>query len=289
MALLQKLKDVRITKQNYFVLQNRIYADMAKRWHYLLKVDMFDMTKSLEKELQYLLCSSLRYKSIKIGLTGRPRYSYDSSITKVNVERNHLGFYYPYSSRSGSDINLLSRNKSISKNDDIFTMDRNDNGKEKEKIIIALSELKLAGKRIIPEKLDIYFKFLREAMAYAPNFLCYTHEYNAMDKELFKNFKIGRLEFVLDSGNIIFASEEDEQSYHRMESIFDLLDYDDGGTFDPQMHDRLKLFIGNYGKIAEIFDREEKIKRKAYKVCSGMLEQMKKHTLAFKVLKEIKK
>lgn len=302
MELLKKLKEVRKTKQDYFVLQHRFYAELSKKFPHLMNSDMAKVANELEKELHILLCTALRYKSIKIQLTAVQRfYSSNVNTSYVNIQRSEPGFYYPQSQRGRSDIDYMNLKQYIVDNDDMYKMrdkdDEDDKNEPKDYLFLALSELKTQGKRIIPEKLDIYFKFLREIMIYRPKFLCYTSA--GYDTDVKRMFNIKGLSFNLQPKSMevaINGSERDRQSrysdhsafeYEKEESdILHMLDYNEihGTSFDADVHKRLKLFINYYKEIYAKFELEEVIKRKAYKTCSEFLKQIKAYTLPFKIL-----
>lgn len=304
MGLLQKLKDVRTTKQNYFVLQHKFYGELSKRFPYIMNRDIDKVTNKLESELHVLLCAALKYKSIKIRLTASSRWGINDK-TYANVQRIEPGFYYPQSQRGHSDIYYMDLDYFITDKDDMYEHKTDDDGEpKKDRLVVALSELKKAGHQIIPEKLDTYFKFLREVMAYRPKFLCYTE---ARDNNANASFLIKALQFDLQpkSMNVLIKEKEKEDEEYSYSSsgnghfrydqsnndILHMLDYSkhDSRDFDKSVHERLKLFINNYKEIRTKFECEEEKKRKAYKTCLDFLKQMRVHTLPFKVLNEITK
>lgn len=299
MELLKKLKEVRKTKQDYFVLQHRFYAELSKKFPHLMNSDMAKVANELEKELHILLCTALRYKSIKIPLTAvQQYYSSDTTSSYVNIQRSEPGFYYPQSQRGRSDIDYMDLKQYIVDNDDMYKMqDEDDEDETKDYLYVALSELRNQGKRIIPEKLDIYFKFLREIMVYRPKFLCYTSA--GYDINVKRRFNIKGLSFNLQPKSmeiVINKSEQIRQSnysnhsnfkYEKEENdILHVLDYSESHhtDFNVDVHKRLKLFINHYKEIYAKFELEEVIKRKAYKTCLEFLKQIKAQTLPFKIL-----
>lgn len=309
MALLEKLKEVRIVKQNYFVLQHRFYGELSKKFPYIMKHDIAKLANKLESELHTLLCASLKYKSVKIRLTAISRWE-NSVKTYVNVQRTEPGFYYPQSQRGHSDAYYMDLNQFITDKDDMYErgISEGRNDSKKDHLFIALSELKKAGHQIIPEKLDVYFKFLREIMAYRPKFLCYTEGINK-ECNVRRIFTVKGLKFDLQSKSmdITFKKLRHEESngqyrygnsrgHFRYEQnshdILHMLDYSElnsSNDFDKNIHDRLKIFINNYKEIRTKFEYEEKKKEKVYKICLDFLKQIRVHTLPFKVLNEITK
>jgi hypothetical protein len=132
-----------------------------------------------------MLCCSLKFTSIKIPLRAMERYSSAKGTTIVNVQRGCPGFYYPRSERGRTDLHYMKLQQYMNDKDDMwvhYKENEYDGNKQKEIVkdvmLVKLSELKgkLNSKRIIPEKLDEYFRLLREIMAYRPKFLCYVSE-----------------------------------------------------------------------------------------------------------------
>lgn len=307
--LLDKLKDIRIVKQNYFVLQHRFYAELSKRFPHIMNSDMSKVINKLENELHILLCASLRYKSIAIPLSASDKYG--SRMITVKVQRSVPGFYYPQSQRGETDIYYMNLAQYITdKNNMNIIKNENEDG-DKDHLLVALSELKKIGKRVISKKLDIYFKFLREIMAYRSKFLCYTghgYQHNITRtfsvKQLAFNIQCKSLEIVIFSGDkkneVIHFKSNDYSPYHNNfsyeeydDDILRMLDYsgeyNKAKCFDKEVHDRLKFFINNYKEIYAKLEFEETIKCKAYKNCLNFLKQIETHTLPFKVLNIITK
>jgi len=337
MALLNKLEQVRTVKQSLFVLQHRFFAELVKRYPHIMKSDMADVTNRLEEELHLMLCCALRHRSVKIPLKAKGRYS-SADNTIVNVQRGEVGFYYPHSERGHSDIYYMKLAQYINDKDDMWIKyteteyGKNDKRTEKTKdsMLVQLSDLKKIGKRAIPDKMDFYFKILKEVMAYRPKFLCYTSEgYSA---NIGKQFNLGGMRFALlprsmdiqvlnapkkavdddddddvggedasmsdyepgsgdyDLDPVYRYSSGDKHKYDvTSNDMFHMLDYN--GTkdnhFDPVVHERLKLFIKNYDAIRQRLEVEEAEKKKAYQTCMAFLEQLRTHTVPFKVLGEI--
>jgi len=186
MALLSKLTEVRDVKDRYLVLQKRFYGELVQRFPYIMTKDMADTTNKLEEELHLMLCCSLRHTSVKIQLKAMERYSSSKGTTIVNVQRGCPGFYYPRSERGNTDIHYMKLQQYINDKDDMYVkyQDTQYSGKnnetakkvEKDVMLVGLAELRKAGKRVIDEKLEEYFRLLREIMAYRPKFLCYVSE-----------------------------------------------------------------------------------------------------------------
>jgi len=187
-------------------------------------------------------------------------------------------------------------------------------GKEKTRDIdelkAGLSDLRAPNqaKRVYPDKLDAYFKLLKEVMEYRPKFLCYTEEGYGSDSQIVEGieFQMKNLQFRMleKSISVRLYEKKDKESYRYHSSshgrfsyrpdrndLHRLLDYADPecDTFGTKVHERLKLFIENYEKIRDRFEHEERAKKKAYQTCQGFLKQIRVHTLPFKVLGEIKK
>ena len=310
--LLDKLNKVRASKTDLFTLQKRFYAELLKRFPFIMNADMAKMANKLEDELQSLLCCSLKFNSIKIPLPATNNYS---NTTKViaNVQRSQPGFYYPQSQRGKSDIHYMDTENYLKDNGDMwrkydersYDMNSKVTLTKKDVLKVGLSELKNPkyAKQIIPEKLDAYFKLSREVMAYRPNFLCYTEE--GYDNNKGREFKVPGLEFRMleKSLNIQFTGKVDKESHHGYRSshgfryqpdhddLHRLLDYSDPGskTFGTSVHQRMKLFIKNYAEIRTKLDSEEARKKKAYQTCQGFLKQIRVYTLPFKVLGELHK
>ncbi len=279
-----------------------------------MHADMAEMTNKLENELQTLLCTALKYGSVKIQLEAcHQGYSNNTSKTIVNVQRGEPGFYYPRSERGSSDIFYMDMQNYIKDNGDMwrkhtetsYDSSGKETKKDKDELRAALSDLKdpKQERRIVPEKLDAYFKLMPEVMAYRPKFLCYTEE--GYDSGKGVDFEIGKLGFrILERSMDIEIHENREKdsgnSYHSSsgfqykpsdEDLFRLLDYAEPAeqTFGSDVHERLKLFIQNYDRIRSRLEREERAKKRAYQTCQGFLKQIRVHTLPFKVLGELKK
>ena len=308
MELLQKLKDVRTTKQNYFVLQHRFYAELSKRFPHLMNSNMADIANTLENELEILLCTALKYKSIKIRLVAGLKYG-NENLTYVNVQRSVPGFYYPQSQRKGSDIHYMHLHHVIDDNNDMLSITEDEHGKHKQSLRIALSELKKPNleKQIVPRNLDAYYKLLKEVMAYRQRFLCYLNEGHGNNIGI--RFKVKELEFSLQAKSMIVIITEEcltDNNYNDTvyysggspgsfkynkdkNDLLNLLAYSEQSSrnFDMYVHERLKFFINNYKEIYINFEREEKRKREAYKTCLNFIKQIQTYTLPFKILNEI--
>lgn len=317
MSLLQKLKDVRTVKQNYFILQRRFYAELSKRFPHLMNSDMAKVANKLEDELTTMLCVSLKYNSIKIPLPARSRYS-KGDKTFVNVQRGEPGFYYPRSERGTSDIQYMNLKQYIKDNGDMYIKYTEEDYSTKKKtdrdeLLVALSELKAPkhAPRIHQEKLDAYFKLLKEVMGYRPKFLCYTSE--GYSRGIGIRFNVDNLQFSLRDKSFDVrtfkkkdGTDNDEDEYspnygsynskgfrykQNTDDILRMLNYSKPGTkcFDAKVHDRLKYFTQNYDIIIKRLEDEEFKKRKAFKTCTGFIKQLRVHTLPFKVLGELQK
>lgn len=291
--------------------------------------DMAMVTNQLESELKSMLCASLKYSSVKIPLKARSRWG-SGGETYVNVQRGEEGFYYPRSERGTSDIHFMNLEQYITDKGDMYSKKEEEDYSTKktsikDELLVKLTELKNPkhAPRIHPEKLDFFFKILKEVMAYREKFLCYTDEGYRMGKGA--QFKVGRLHFALqaksmdvtlrklrvdEDGDVIDddstdfecyeADEEDGRNYHHSNHIFNysmsnsdilrMLDYSSPGSkhFSSGVHKRLKLFIEDYDKIKVRLEAEEDRKRKAFNTCQDFLEQLRVHTVPFKVLGELK-
>jgi len=330
MSLLQKLKDIRSVKQSYFILQRRFFGELSKNYSHLMNSDMAVIANKLEDELKTMLCVSLKYSSVKIPLKAKARYNRGESY--VNVQRGEPGFYFPQSQRGTSDIHFMNLEQYITDKGDMFRRyeekDYNTNKVKKcDELMVKLTELKAPkhAARIHPDKLDFFFKILKEVMSYREKFLCYTNEGYRNDKGA--QFKAGRLHFALqpksmdvtlrklkvdedgdvsnedDSSDfdIYEVNEHDDNTYcgssyhfqYQMSNsdILRVLDYSSPGSkhFSADVHERLKIFIEDYEKIKPRLIAEEEKKRKAVNICQDFLHQLRVHTVPFKVLGEIKK
>lgn len=296
MALLQKLKEIQSTKENYKTLQKRFYGELKKRFPHIMTTDMAVVANNLQEELHYLLCASLRYKSIPIRLTHLPS---ESNHSYMNVQRNSPGFFLPFSKRDRSDMDYMNMELYLDK-DDIWEKEP---GRPK-RLYLQLSELKNIGKRMIPDKLDAYFKLLREVMAYRKKFLCYTTQ--GRKNKIYKKFVIDDYYFIFfeQSFEMFRKITKEEEIYYngwsssnnfRYEQSNDdvrrLTDYSESYNprFDGAIHNRLKFFINNHKEILSKLEKEELEKRKVFKNCNAFLKQIRVHTVPFKVLKEFNK
>ena len=319
MALLKKLKDIRNTKQNYFILQRNFFGQLSKTYPYLMNHNMALIANRLEYELHNMLCCSLKYKSIKIGIPAADVYN-GSQRSKIVVQRGCLGMYYHGSSRDHSDIHYLKKRYYINGKDDIWSryVRENSNGlKVKEDhAMVGLSALKKEVKNIIPEKLDFYFKALREVMAYKNKLLEYV---NDNDRNYYRHFNIDALHFNIKEKSfnvaLINNSDDDDENsnydyahtnedtvgicdrfYYNSEhdNVLHLLDYNRNNShsfercFDKDVHDRLKYFIDNYRDICSRLDEEEARKKKVVKTCYSFIKLLQIHTTPFKVLNKLK-
>jgi hypothetical protein len=240
MALLSKLTEVRDVKDRYLVLQKEFYGELVNRFPYIMTKDMADVTNKLEEELHLMLCCSLRHTSVKIPLKAMERYSSAKGTTIVNVQRGCPGFYYPRSERGRTDIHYMKLQQYINDKDDMYvkyqdtqyTGKHNDVAKkvEKDVMLVGLAELRKAGKRVIDDKLDEYFRLLREIMAYRPKFLCYVSE--GYHSGIGRKFKEADMMFALMpmSVDIQIIGKKAEKPKDEDEDEDD--DYDDG--FDSE-------------------------------------------------------
>jgi len=302
MGLFDKLKQIRTTKQRYFILQRRFYSELAARYPHIMNSNMADIANKLEDELTTLLCTSLKFKSIKIPLTSKQPYGI------VNVQRSEPGFYYPQSQRGSSDIHYMNLEQYITDKGDMRRKH-----KEQDYMLAALSELKSPenAPRIVPANLDVYFKYLKEVMAYRSKFLCYTDE--GVNNQQGAQFISGGLRFLLNARSmditVPITRQESEDDYYdpnikyygsrsrgfcyrpTENDMFRLLDYNGGGGrhFSESVHTRLKIFSENYEEIKLRLEKEEIKKKRAYEICKSFIKQIRVYTLPFKVLKEIQK
>ena len=337
MALLKKLEDVRITKQNYFILQRNFYGELARRYPYIMKHNMARIANRLEYELHNMLCCSLKYKSIKIPLIANARWSnngYEKST--VFVQRGCLGIFYHGSQRNTSDVDYLIKDQYLNSKDDMHTKyarkeynSGNNNFKKikEDHLLVKLSSLKKETK-IIPEKLDFYFKILREVMIHKNKILEYVvnrgdddddddaSDYNVKHRRFntdILHFSLNGKSFNVSSINRSTKSNDDHPSgyYGRSnqdgidlcyrfnfisepDNVLHLLDYNRNNShsfercFDKDIHDRLKYFISDYKIITNFLEKEEVRKKKIVKACYSFIKQLQIHTIPFKVLNKLK-
>lgn len=314
-----KLNKIRATKTDLFVLQKRFFGELADRFPYIMRTDMAKIANKLEAELQTLLCASLKYGSIKIPLpSNHDGYSNNSSKTIVNVQRGERGMYYPRSERGHSDVFFLDMRYYMKDNGDMYTKyetqdyspssgRQSNTTTQHDELKVGFSELKNPehSRRILPDKLDAFYKHLHEVMAYKPKFMCYTEEgYGNRDNtRMAREFKVGKAWFRILEKSMDFERYEKpdtEDMQHRYsnpanfqykpsdDDMERLLDYGKR-DFDADRHDKLKLFIDNYDAIKQRLEKEEALKKKAYETCKDFLKQIRVHTLPFKVLSELKK
>ena len=310
--LLDKLNKVRASKTDLFTLQKRFYAELSKRFPFIMNADMAKMANKLEDELQSLLCCSLKFNSIKIPLPATNNYSNTTFKVIANVQRSQPGFYYPQSQRGKSDIHYMDTENYLKDNGDMwrkyeqrnYGMNRKVTFTKKDVLKVGLSELKNPkyAKQIIPDKVDAYFKHLREVMSYRRNFVHYINEGYGQGNGI--EFKVGKLKFEMRERSFDVRTYKNDEDSHQSYSssygfkykpgsddLYRLLDYIDPGysTFGSYVHKRLKLFIENYDAIRIKLESEEARKKKAYQTCQGFLKQIRVYTLPFKVLGELHK
>ena len=337
MGLLKKLKEVRSTKQAYFILQRNLYQELSKRYPYIMGRNMGKLANRLEFELHNMLACSLKFKSIQIKLLScryihKGNGGFDAkNPDMVCVQRGDPGFYFSYSARGSSDIDYLNNRYYIDKNDDMCTkftdVDEDTNGKktvtEVDEIKVKLSELKALGPRMIPVKLDAYFKILREVMAYKKYIMTYLDTRTTEIKS--REFSCGELDFCINEKSLDVIRKADRRSndkdkadedgsddcyrddnnpdgisfcnrflYNASHSdMYHLLDYSRhqskslDRSFDAGVHERLKLFIDNYKEIASHLKEEEIRKKKVVQTCDRFIQLLRIHTTPFKVLVEI--
>ena len=248
----------------------------------------------------------MKYKSIQISLKANQRIygNTNPKITTVKIQRNEKGFYYSYSSRGTSNIHYMNLNHYLDKNDNLFTKDeyKDDHGKDSFYLLVQLKDLLKPenSKRIFLEKVDIYFKFLREIMAYRPKFLCYLREISRNEITL-REFKVNKLFFIANALSLDINlrttqrnsyNEQHDFKYEKTSNdLIHMLDYSNNRSrkYDEEMQEQLILFINNYQAISKKLDEEEALKKKTCDTCKSFLQQMKVHTLPFKVLNELKK
>lgn len=310
--LLDKLKEVRRTKSEYKVLQDRFYGEFVKRYPYIMNKDMARMANDLQENLHYMLCASLKYKSIQIKLpaTTANYGGKDDEPTYVLAQRGEKGLYYSGSHRGTPDIHYFDTEYYMKDNGDMWCkyVDTDYDTKkstDKDHLAVKFTEL-LKGvhqPRVWPDKVNVFFKLLQEIMAYRKKFLAYTDAGRGSGYD--KRFKIGGLSFqMLDQSMRIKTSSlghdrnsyrETMHSFKRYNSAHDIvrmLDYDshdDEKEFSVNVHYRLKLFINNYGEIRKKLEYEEAYKKKVWKNCTSMLDALRVHTVPFKVLGELQK
>lgn len=331
MPLLNKLKHIREHKESYHNTQVAFYQELEQRFPHIMNSDMAKVTNKLEEELHLLLCTALKYKSVKIPIKAMSRYNRSDSPTYVNVQRGEPGFYYPRSERGTTDIHYMNLQQYISDQNNMHirytSEDYSTKKKTKEdKMLVELSELKNPqnAPRIVPEKLDAYFKLMREVMAYRPKFLCYVSE--GYSRGIGEQFITGGLRFRMlpksmdiipievkklaktDEGDDEYDQDEDDDmdlepqySYYgssnnyryeeKPNDMVRMLDYgrQSDQAFHKGVHRRLEIFIDNYDVIKERLELAEATKKKAYETCQDFLKQIRVHTIPFKVLNEIKK
>ena len=173
MPLLRKLKEVRTTKGQYFSLQRRFYAEFSKRYPYLMKYDMTNIARKLETELQLLLCSALKYKSVTIKVPGKPdNHRCGGPNDHVCIARSMPGFYNPGSERGHSDYHHMDMNLYYNDDDDLFEKETDKQGLPKDICRIQMSKLRDNDTQVTQERLEVYFKLAKEVMAYRPNMIC---------------------------------------------------------------------------------------------------------------------
>lgn len=322
MALLNKLKQVRSVKENYKALQHSFYDELFARYPNIFGADIAEIANKLQEELHTMLCVALKYSSVKIQLTARPRYhNSDDKNTIVNVQRGEPGFYYPQSQRGASDINYFNFYYYINDKDDMWYKneeEETDYGSKKTKVVkrdhmmVQLSDLRKNAPRVNAEKLAAYFAILREVMAYKSKFLCYTGSgFGAGEGRTFEigdkiKFAIHEKSFdVMIKGKRTRHDDDDEycsSNYHSHEEcgfryqpgendMTRILDYSDQSHkhFGDTMHKKLRLFIENYNEIRDRLIEEEAKKKLAVDNCKAFIEQLRVHTVPFHVLNQIKK
>ena len=312
--LYTKLKKIRALKDSYHELQKTFWKEFTERYPYIMEADIAKITNKLETELQTLLCSTMKYSSVKIPLKAIAQgYSDSENETTISIQRGEKGFYYPNSQRGTSDIHYMNLKYYLNDEDNMFikyTKKDYSTGAEEEKdhLLVQLKDILKPehSRRVFPEKIDVYFKFLREVMRYREKFLCYLDEGQAND--LAREFKVDKLSFVLNARSMDIdynkKIESDEDRYYSNytshvlfqykkapSDLYHFLDYSSPGDRDYSydMQRTLDMFINNYEAIRDNLDKEEALKKKAYTTCEDFLRQIEVHTLPFKVLGELKK
>lgn len=306
MALHKKLNQTLKIKDEYLETQNSFYEELKERYPYIMDVNMADIANRLESELHLLLCCSLKYKSVKIQLQADSRYSNSSQTTVVNVQRGEPGFYYPQSQRGQSDVYYLDYDNYIVDNGDMWheSTEYPHNGAvvREEKEYVLLSELKKDKSRIHEDKLDAYFKILREVMAYKSKILAYlrTGQNSSDESGKCHVWKTKDLSFRITERSVdirllqtirdqAYYGSSHAGSYKFMRSKNDMLSlldysYNEGSKFDMSVHTKLKCFIDSYPEITIMLEKEEARKKKVVETCKLFLKEIETFTTPFKVL-----
>ena len=301
------LKNLYQDKSNYRRHQLAFYAWTKKVYPTLIDFNITEKIAELETELKYLLASAVKFKTGKIGIAnGKETSPWHSDIgyTKVYIEQKPMIRSFHGSS---DDVTFLEECTFLDKNDDL--LEKEDEKSSNTKLIAALSELRNEKKKIDQIRLDIFFKYLREIMAYKKKLLVYnsygnrySHLVYSFDKNNKSDEKLDKNQDVFSltaSGNLLFVfqpksftisrrSNSRIDSYLCTTSLSDILNYsNDENLFDKDLHKLLKVFKDNFNEAKAVLDSAEIEKKKCANVIESFLNSMRQYTTSFKVIKKL--
>lgn len=290
------LQEVYELKGKYRECQLEFYKIFNQRYKTLLTKQFTVMVRDLEHEMKYLLASAVIYKTGRIEINAKPRYSY-SNVKKepVFIEQKPL-IHYKHS--SNDDIELFDNENDIDKNDDLTRKERN---AKKHTPYVYLSELRKFPKAIDQVRLDIFFKYLREIMIFKKTvWPCFNQDYRYGRNNTVGSYKAN--ESNTKVGNIFIDINDQSFNLARIkgpsldESIMaeELMDFssEENARRFPDYSNHLQTMVGlmieHYDPLITILDQIEAKKKKLQYTTGVFLAGIQQYTTPFKVAQKLK-
>jgi hypothetical protein len=290
------LQEVYDLKGKYRECQLEFYKIFNQRYKTLLNKQYTSMIKNLEREMKYLLASSVIYKTGRVEINASPRYSYSNSRKEpVFIEQRPL-VHYKHS--SNDDINFFDEENDINKNDDLT---RKESSSKKHTPYVYLSELRNFPKAIDQVKLDIFFKYLREIMIFKKTIWpCFDQEYRYHrnnNLEAYKkdesNTQVGSI-FIDINDKSFHLAKISEGSLDENIEAGELMNFrgDANDRKDPEYSNHYQRMVGlmieHYDPLIATLDKIEANKKKLRQTTDTFLAGIQQYTIPFKVAQKLK-
>lgn len=272
--ILKRLLD---RKKDLCISQGLFTKTLEDRYPSLISKDSDNDKKNLEKELECLLSSSVKFRSGRIVIRA-PRISWKK---KVMLTRNP-GLKEPNYSYKAFDLIEI---KEIDEDGNLLKAKNNwaDLGK------VMLGVLK-KSKKIDQEKLTAFYKFLKETLVWKKD----------LDKLINSGYKDEKTFISIGSSRIKIHSRDfeigilkplGERKYERFDYLMshEFIEYDSNGRTGISNQVMLTDFWEHFKQFDKALKEAERSKTKLIKQSKNLFERLKEYNKPFRVLNKLLK
>lgn len=279
----QIFKDLLDAKQKMYEIQNFFAKTLKERYPSLMIQSVDDLEGKTNKELDFLLSSTVRIKSGRIVISA-PEFGYKNEL----ILTRNPSLKHPHGSYGAFSFTNV---KEIIKNGDLI-YEKNYYDDNKKKLPIIKTSILKTSKVILQKKLKDFYNFLQTVIEWKKDInKIINRGYN--DEKIW--IKVGQSRVKIHSCDFEFVviNPDAKEKYNEEETIHasQIISYrrgsyqDDEGKIDNQ--ELLLKILSNFEDWDKVLLKAEKTKAKLIKYGTNIVEEMKEYNKPARVLKKI--